>query len=155
MLKICKRKLFFFFFAFQAALLAYSGSQTRRRIGATAYATATQNPSLVCNLHHSSWQFQILNLSEARNQTCNFMDPNSLTAQPRRELQMAKNILFFFFLACSLFTATFLTYIFNILLNEFTTFIVVHQSSQPNFIVFPSQTPSASPHLPTCLLWKP
>ena len=24
-----------------------------------------------------------------------------------------------------------------------------------NFIVFPSQTPSASPYPPTCLIWKP
>ena len=33
-----------------------------------AYATATHNPSYVCNLHHSSWQCWILNpLSKARN----------------------------------------------------------------------------------------
>ena len=32
--------------------------------------TATQDPSLICNPHHSSWQRRILNsLSEARNQT--------------------------------------------------------------------------------------
>ena len=33
-------------------------------------ATATQDPSCICNLHHSSWQRQILNpLSEARDRT--------------------------------------------------------------------------------------
>ena len=46
-----------------------------------AYATATAMPDLncVCDLHHSSWQHQILNwLSEARNQTCVFMDTNQI-----------------------------------------------------------------------------
>ena len=45
----------------------------------TAYATgaATRDPSLVCDLHHSSEQYQILNpLSEARNRTHIFMDPS-------------------------------------------------------------------------------
>ena len=38
---------------------------------AYAGATATRDPSLVCNLHHSSRQRQILNpLGEARNRTC-------------------------------------------------------------------------------------
>ena len=43
-----------------------------------AYTTtiATRNLSLVCNLHHSSWQHRILNpLSEARDRTCNLTDP--------------------------------------------------------------------------------
>ena len=36
-----------------------------------------QNPSSVCNLHHSLQQQQILNLlSKARDQTCNFMLPS-------------------------------------------------------------------------------
>ena len=38
-------------------------------------ATATWDLSQVCNLHHSSWQRQILNLlSEARDQTHVLMD---------------------------------------------------------------------------------
>ena len=53
-------------------------------------ATATWDPSRVCNLHHSSWQeCQILNpLSKARDQTCNLMVPKSdlLTTAPQREL---------------------------------------------------------------------
>ena len=40
-------------------------------------ATATQDPSHVCNLHRSSRQSRILNpLSEARDQTCVFRDPS-------------------------------------------------------------------------------
>ena len=40
-------------------------------------ATATQDPSCVCVLYHSSWQHQILNpLSETRDRTCNLMDTN-------------------------------------------------------------------------------
>ena len=35
-----------------------------------AKATATHNPSHICDLHHSSWQHQILNsLSEAKDRT--------------------------------------------------------------------------------------
>ena len=44
----------------------------------TAYTTATAMlyPGLVCDLHHSSHQCQILNpLSKARDQTCVLMDP--------------------------------------------------------------------------------
>ena len=40
-------------------------------------ATATPDPSLVCDLHHSSWQGWILNpLNETRDQTCNLMVPS-------------------------------------------------------------------------------
>ena len=41
-----------------------------------AYATAMQDPSHVCDLHHRPWQHQTLNpLSEARDQTHNLMVP--------------------------------------------------------------------------------
>ena len=44
---------------------------------AYARATATPDPSHVCDLHHSSRQHQILNpLSEARDLTCNLMVPS-------------------------------------------------------------------------------
>ena len=44
-----------------------------------AAATATQNPSHICDLHHSSWQHWILNpLSEARDQTRNLMVPSQI-----------------------------------------------------------------------------
>jgi len=42
-------------------------------------ATAMQDPSLVCKLHHSSWQRQILNPpSKARDQTCVLMDASQI-----------------------------------------------------------------------------
>jgi len=64
--------LFFFFLLFTAAPVVYSISQARSReselqLPACTTATATWNPSLVCNLHHSSRQCWILNpLSRAR-----------------------------------------------------------------------------------------
>ena len=40
-------------------------------------ATATPDPSHICDLHPSSWQRQILNpLSEARDRICLLMDPS-------------------------------------------------------------------------------
>ena len=60
------------FFFFRAALAAYD-PQTRGQIGATA--TATWDPSHICDLHHGSRQQQIPDsLSEARDQTCILMD---------------------------------------------------------------------------------
>jgi len=45
----------------------------------TATATAMQDLSRVCNLHHSSWQGQILNpLSKARDQTNILMDTGQI-----------------------------------------------------------------------------
>ena len=44
-----------------------------------AYVTAIQDPSRFCDLHHSSWQCQILNpLSEARDWTGVLMDPSQI-----------------------------------------------------------------------------
>ena len=44
---------------------------------ATATATATQDPSHICDLHHSSWQGQIVNpLRDARDWTRNLMFPS-------------------------------------------------------------------------------
>ena len=66
---------------FRAALAAYGGSWARGLIGAVGaglhHSSATQEPSRVFDLHHSSWQSQILNpLSKARNQTCSLMVPS-------------------------------------------------------------------------------
>ena len=71
-------KNFFFFLLSRATPAAYGGSQARSRIGATAagYTTATAMPDLSCayNLHHSSWQLQILNpLSELRNRAASWI----------------------------------------------------------------------------------
>ena len=60
---------FVLFFAFRAQLVAYGSAQARGGIGAQllATATATQDVSHNCNLHHSSWQRQIPDpLSESR-----------------------------------------------------------------------------------------
>ena len=44
------------------------GIKSELQLPACTTATAMQDPSCVCNLHHSSWQHQILNpLNEARN----------------------------------------------------------------------------------------
>ena len=46
------------------------GVQLELKLLACATATAMQDLSHICNLHHSSWQHQILNpLSKARDQT--------------------------------------------------------------------------------------
>ena len=63
------------FFRSGAAPAAYGSSQARALIGAIAAdlttATATRDPSHICNLPRSSQQRRICNLlSEARNRTC-------------------------------------------------------------------------------------
>ena len=62
----------FFFCLFAIAWatpMAHKGSQAR--------GIARRDPSRVCNLHHSSWQRQILNpLSKARDQTHNLIVPS-------------------------------------------------------------------------------
>ena len=70
----------FFFCIFRATSTAHGSSQARCQIrviaaGPDPTATATWDPSHVCDLHHGSWQHRILNpLSEARNRTCILMD---------------------------------------------------------------------------------
>ena len=60
-----------------AAPAAYGGSQARGRIGAAARATATRDPSRVCNLHHSSRQRRIVNPpSKGRDRTRDLMVPS-------------------------------------------------------------------------------
>ena len=64
---------------FKAASVAYGGSQAGGQIEAAAAgyttATAAQDPSHVCYLHHSSWQCWIVNpLSRARDHTHILMD---------------------------------------------------------------------------------
>ena len=53
------------------------GVKLELQLLAYATATATQDPSHVCSLCHSSQQLQILNpLSKARDRTCNVMVPS-------------------------------------------------------------------------------
>ena len=50
-----------------------------KEVLAYARATATPDPSRICNLHHSSWERWIFNpLSEARNLTRNLMAPSRI-----------------------------------------------------------------------------
>ena len=75
--------IFYFFVFSRAAPMAYGGSQAWDLITAVAlaYATATAmwDLSRVCDLHHSSWQRQILNpLSKARDQNHNLMVPSQI-----------------------------------------------------------------------------
>ena len=64
---------------FRSTLAAYGspgpGIELELQLPAYTTATAMWDPSHVCDLHHSSQQCQIFNpLSEARDQTCIFMD---------------------------------------------------------------------------------
>ena len=64
-------------FFLRAESAVYGSSQARGQIGAAAEATATAtpDPSCICDLQCSLWQHRILNpLSEARDQTCTLMD---------------------------------------------------------------------------------
>ena len=59
------------FSLFRAAPMACGGPQARGQIGAVAagHATATRDPSRICDLHHSSRQCKNLNpLSEVRDE---------------------------------------------------------------------------------------
>ena len=66
-----------FFFLFRATPATYGSSQARVKLELQLLgtATATQDPSHICNLCYSSWQHQILNpLSEAKDGTHILMD---------------------------------------------------------------------------------
>ena len=85
--------LFFFFFFFfvwfvfvfclvthpQHMEVPRLGVESELQLLAHTTVTATADPSRVCDLHHSSWQFRILNLpSEARDRTRNLMVPSRI-----------------------------------------------------------------------------
>ena len=73
---------FFFFFFFLGLHLRHMeiprlGVESKLQLPAYTIAIATPDPSRICNLHHSSWQHQMLNpLNEARDRTCNLMVPS-------------------------------------------------------------------------------
>uniref|UniRef100_A0A4X1WCH5 Uncharacterized protein n=1 Tax=Sus scrofa TaxID=9823 RepID=A0A4X1WCH5_PIG len=67
------------------------GIESELQLPAYTTATATQDPSHICDLHHSSQQCWILNpLSEARDQTCDLMD----TRQVHNPLSHGGNSMF-------------------------------------------------------------
>ena len=75
---------FFVFLPFLGPLLRHIeiprlGVQSELQLPAYARATATQDPSRVCDLHHSSQQHRILNpLGKARDRTCVPMDSSQI-----------------------------------------------------------------------------
>ena len=73
---------FFLFLLFRATPVAYGDSQTRgskSEMQLLVYATATPDPSRICDLPHSSQKHWILNpLSKVRDQTHNLMVPSQI-----------------------------------------------------------------------------
>ena len=71
-------RFFFFFFCFLGSYMQHTEVPrlgVKLELQLLGYATATQDPSHVCDLHHTSWNHQILNpLSEDRGWTCILMD---------------------------------------------------------------------------------
>ena len=82
MLAVLSGLLNFFFFCFLGKYPRHMEVprlevQSELELPAYATATATQDPSLVCDLHHSSRQRQILNpISKARYRNLNLMVPS-------------------------------------------------------------------------------
>ena len=95
---------FFFFFAFlgpHPQHMEVPRLRVKSELWQPAYttATATQDPSHVFDLHHSSWQCRICNpLSKASDRTCNLMAPRrNCFHTPRGELLWFLFLSFFFF----------------------------------------------------------
>ena len=86
--------ILFFFLGLHLQHMEVSRPGVESELQLLAYATATamQDPSSICNLHHSSWQHQILNtLIEARDWTHNLTVPSWIrfhctTTAPQWEL---------------------------------------------------------------------
>ena len=76
--------VFFFFFGILGPQLQHMevprlGVESELQMPAYTTATATQDLSGICNLHHSSWQRQIPDpLSEARDRTLILMDTSRI-----------------------------------------------------------------------------
>ena len=72
---------FFCFLGLHSCLMEVPrlGVKSELQLPAYTTATATQDLSSICDLHHSSWQCQILNpLSEARDRTYVLMDTSQI-----------------------------------------------------------------------------
>ena len=71
--------------------------ESELQLPAYAPATASQDLSRLCHLHHSSWQHQILNpLTEARDQTHTLMDTSQVRYGCARTETPFLHFLFFF-----------------------------------------------------------
>ena len=90
----CKQTVEFFFCSFLQPPPRHTeipglGVKWELQLPAYTTATATRDPSYICDLHHSSWQHWILNpLSEARDRIPILLDTmlSSLTTEPQQEL---------------------------------------------------------------------
>ena len=73
------RHFFFFFLGLHPRHMEVPRFGVKLELDLPAYTTATKDPSCMCDLHHSSWQRQVLNLlSEARDRTCVLMDTSQV-----------------------------------------------------------------------------
>ena len=81
---MCLLHFFFFFLTLKGLYLQHIEVPRLRvelepQLPAFTTATATQDPSCVCDLHYSSQQGRILNpLSEARDRTCVLVDASQI-----------------------------------------------------------------------------
>ena len=74
------------------------GAESELQLLAYATATATQDPSHICELYHSSWQCQILDLlSEARDRTRNLMIPSQIRSDGTAHLDVFVHAKYVFF----------------------------------------------------------
>ena len=74
-------KVFFFFLGLHMQHMEAPklGAMLELQLPAYTTATATQDPSSVCDLYHSSWQRQILDpLREARDRTLKLIVPTQI-----------------------------------------------------------------------------
>ena len=84
------RAVVFFFLGSHLRHMEVLGVESELQPLVYTTATVTQDPSHVCNIHHSSQQCRIFNpRSEARDQICILMGPSEflLTTEPQRERQ--------------------------------------------------------------------
>ena len=97
-----KKKYFFFIFVF---LGLHPWHMDVPRLGAYPTATATQDQSHVCNLHHCSWQRQIFNpLSKARDWTCVLMGASQIHFHWAKTGTPWKKLLIYIYLKAVLIT---------------------------------------------------
>ena len=90
--------LFFFFLGPHSQHMEFPRLGVKSELQLLVYATATamQDPSCICDLHHSSKQWRILDpLNEARARTLIFVDGNRLVGSVTTEPQWGLPLFYF------------------------------------------------------------